>query len=221
MKLHESSLAGQTYCEAFEEKLHDERFQPESLAHVIFLAEYGQARNAQAESSKDVGTALGQYTVQTHQATLHVLGAFWWRRVASNRRRFDEHVAVSAVAPPPSLCRPVEGYADGFLREMLTEDNSLFEPRIQGTAALSRPAWQYCMEYEFLTASHTEENQANEQIELELSLLRKEVSAFRSIDSGPARQRRRCKKDQKVLCLCCGHSSDRVHIGHSAMWGCL
>ena len=74
--IHETRLPGQTYFEAFEEKLSDGLFFPENLAQVISLAEENKQKALKQEVSRQMVQHLDNtLTIQTKRRSFSAMPA--------------------------------------------------------------------------------------------------------------------------------------------------
>ena len=140
--IHETRLQGQTYFEAYEEKLSDSLSYPETLAQVISLAEENKQKALTPEVSRQMELHLDNaLTIQTKRRFLSAMPA----TIQELRNKHQVMSHMWPLAQMRQLARPL--YADlkettftKFLDESLSEKNFLLEREIAGTRMIV-PNW--------------------------------------------------------------------------------
>ena len=91
--IHETRLQGQTYFEAYGEKLSDSFLYPETLAQVNFARGGKQAKGFDTRGQSSDGATLGQRAHYPDKETLLIGHAGYDRRVAKQTPGNVSHVA--------------------------------------------------------------------------------------------------------------------------------
>ena len=149
--LPDNKLPGQSYYEAFMEKLQEGRLKPESLSQVVSAEEEDKFEKKRPESSRKFGIHLDStLTAQTKRRYMSSMP----RNVEELKAKYTvmKHMWLLAQIRQPGR----QAFSDlgkdtwtDLLEELLNKDNFFFEKEIEGGGTLVGPDWNSCLEYEF------------------------------------------------------------------------
>ena len=149
-KQHPSKLPGQSYFEAFEEKLASGELKAETLAQVISEAEEQEQRKSKPEPSRHLGINLdASLVIQTR------------RRYLTSMPQNSEHLrtkykVMSNMWLMAQMRQPGRRLYEDFndrtwsdlLDELMSEEMFQLEQEVAGEKMV-RSRWEHCLEYEY------------------------------------------------------------------------
>ena len=136
-KQHPSKLLGQSYFEAFEEKLDSGELKAEALAQVISETEEEEQRKLKPEPSRHLGINLdASLMIQTRRR--------YFSAMPQNTEQLRTKYRI--------MTRLYEEFNDrtgsDLLDELLSDDMFQLEQEVAGEKMIT-PRWEHCLEYEY------------------------------------------------------------------------
>ena len=149
-KMHPSKLPGQSYFEAFEEKLASGELKAETLAQVISESEEEEQRKLKPEPSRHLGINLNtSLMIQTRRRYLSAMPQNT-EQLRTKYRIMSNMWLLAQVRQPGR--RLYEEFNDrtwsDLLDELLSEDMFQLEQEVAGEKMIT-PRWEHCLEYEY------------------------------------------------------------------------